>query len=306
MLPAYSHEWTTALRGVDRRRPFHNLIPLSECGNVFPDPAYFAVVSREKVEACVAAWLYTRPSRCGQMLHPFQGTMPVANATTWRRFFSIWSCRYSDPLDAPIPHVSASRPQHVVDHLQDAVEAAREMFGPELVANMRLENSEVRFHSATIPVILGCAQGLTAPLLRKITWELAELNWRYELLALDRVAARESWRGEDASDGRMKMVLDVFKPGRQVVWWNSEFPTVSPSITASTITARIPAILALRRLMCAWMECPKDIVALYFIDPMDTGPTAVAFECKVLLNYCDTFYAHFGRPPILPMCLPTS
>lgn len=65
------------------------------------------------------------------------------------------------------------------------------MFGPELVANMQLQTSEVHFHDVTLPVEQGRAQILTDSLLRRITWELAELNWQYELLALDCVAARE-------------------------------------------------------------------------------------------------------------------
>lgn len=180
------------------------------------------------------------------------------------------------------------------------------MFGPELVESMQLDTSQVHFHDVTIPVVKGRAQDLTDPLLRRITWELAELNWRYDLLALDRVAARECWRGEESSDQRMEMVLDVFKPGRDVVWWNSDFPAVSPSITDTSIRARLPALLALRRLMCAWLECPQDIKTSYFVNPLDTSPLAYDFERRVLLNYCDSFYAHFGRPPIIPMLFPTS
>lgn len=65
------------------------------------------------------------------------------------------------------------------------------MFGPELVDSMRMDTLEVCFRYETIPVVQGQAQGLRAPLLRHITWELAELNWRYKLVR--RCAGKVVW-----------------------------------------------------------------------------------------------------------------
>lgn len=85
--PVALAEWNMALSSVDCTVPHRNLIPQKGCGYMFPDPGYFAVLDNEKREAAIAAWLSTRPTRCGQMLHPFQGPMPVASSMTWRKFF---------------------------------------------------------------------------------------------------------------------------------------------------------------------------------------------------------------------------
>lgn len=188
---------------------------------MFPDPGYFGVVSHDKVEAATAAWLFIRAARCGQMLHPFSGAMPVANAATWRKFFWIYAYRWPELEETPIPNVQPHRPPHIVDHFAEALEAAQAMFGPELVAAMRVETFSVRFHQIQLDVVQGRAKGLTTTLLKRITWELAELNWRYELLALDRVVALDRWRMEDDSGTdsgtRLDMVREVFKPGRDFV-----------------------------------------------------------------------------------------
>ncbi|KZP19914.1 hypothetical protein FIBSPDRAFT_892307 [Athelia psychrophila] len=303
MLPTHPPQWADALGKVDTHAEFKNLIPREECGTMFPDPGYFGVISHDKLRAAIAAWLYTRPSRCGQILHPFQGSMPVANSATWRKFFYIYAYRWPELADTPgeDPQPGQLSPD-VVEHVADALEAAKAMFGPELVAHLRLENTEVYFHGIHIPVVKGRAQHLTQGLVQRITWELAELNWRYELLALDQVIARVRWRTDDDASERMEHVKDVFLPGRDLVFWNTPFSTVTPAITEVNIVDRLPAILALHRLMLSWLDCP-DVLQCVF--PKDAPRAAmIGLERLVLRNYCQTFYVHFGRPPIIPLCMP--
>lgn len=101
------------------------------------------------------------------------------------------------------------------------------------------------------------------------------------------------------------MVMDVFKPDCELVWWSGDFPTVSPLIMVLTIRERMPAITALRRLMVTWMDCPELIAKSTYHQPYDTDDdAAIDFKHHVWLNYCQTFYVHFGRPPIVPMRLP--
>ncbi|KZP26249.1 hypothetical protein FIBSPDRAFT_949715 [Athelia psychrophila] len=252
---------------------FKNLIPREECGTMFPDPGYFGVISHDKLRAAIAAWLYTRPSRCGQILHPFQGSMPVANSATWRKFFYIYAYRWPELADTPgeDPQPGQLSPD-VVEHVADALEAAKAMFGPELVAHLRLENTEVYFHGIHIPVVKGRAQHLTQGLVQRITWELAELNWRYELLALDQVIARVRWRTDDDASERMEHVKDVFLPGRDLVFWNTPFSTVTPAITEVNIVDRLPAILALHRLMLSWLDCPDVLQCVFPKDAPDALP----------------------------------
>lgn len=305
ILPGYASPWITALRNVDRRAEPRNFIPQEECGTMFPDPGYFAAMQPARLQAATAAWLFIRPSRCGQMLHPFQGKMPTANTYMWRKFFFIYSCRWPEPAATVVAAPDPTSQPHIIEHLNDVVAAARELFGPELVTNMHLETTEVHFHEHSIRVLEGCAQDLTLSLMQHITWELAELNGRYKVLALDHILSQDNWRGEEACSARMDMVMDVFKPNHEFVWWNSELPTVTPFITGKTVDVRLPALLALRRLMVGWMECPPVIQSLRWTRLFDQDHEyALSYERTVLGHYCQTFYEHFGCPPITPMCLP--
>lgn len=165
-----------ALSSVDCTVPHRNLIPQKGCGYMFPDPGYFAVLDNEKREAAIAAWLSTRPTRCGQMLHPFQGPMPVASSMTWRKFFWIFATRWQGLTD--LGGTSQSQASgNTSESVLNASTAACAMFGPQLVATMNLEMSEVHFHSHSIPIVNGCAKGITPVIMRQIIWEMAELNW---------------------------------------------------------------------------------------------------------------------------------
>lgn len=69
-----------------------------------------------------------------------------------------------------------------------------------------------------------------------------------------------------------------------------DFPTKSPCITALTIEERMPVILALRRLMVNWMDCPDVIKQSVWCRSFEQDESnARTLESRVLSNYCDTF-----------------
>lgn len=230
--------------------------------------------------------------------------MPVASSTTWHKFFWVFASRWHDITDTT--GTSHSEPvANTGNPNLKATAAARAMFGEQLVESMNLEASEVHFHQHAIQFVHGRAKNVDVNVMWQITWEMAELNWCYELMALDRVLARELWCGEEASSARMEAVTSVFKPNCTLVWWNGDFPTEVPCITNHDISHRLLALQPLRRLMIGWGECPADIKATMVTRALDrSNAAALAFEQRILCYYCQTFFEHFGRPPVIPLTMP--
>ncbi|KAJ7052853.1 hypothetical protein C8F01DRAFT_1375655 [Mycena amicta] len=101
---------------------------------------------------------------------------------------------------------------------------------------------------------------------KEITWELAEMNFRLELLALD---ARASGLG---------------------------FAATSP-------VEKLPYLLHLARLMRDWVGIDRGFI-LWFEQEMNWDETSIQeLEKKVTTVYTQTFYDYFGRAAVIPLRL---
>lgn len=194
------------------------------------------------------------------------------------------------------------------------------MFGREDASRMRLDVPEVQFQGSTYPVVNGAAVGLTERDIRRILWELAEMNWRYELFALDRALAKEEWDKQDADINRLRLVERVFGPQRSVAV--TSWPEQESFVLHSNNLFRAGTLAHLRHLMLSWPECPKNISeGTMDIEIPDTAYSSIAelnaMMCEKMATpaflqmehnirgfYCQSFYRFCGRPPILPLHLP--
>lgn len=295
LMPPYCPEWSAALSAVDRFSTTHT-IPKRRTGLMFPDPAYFASVTPLNRSFALPAWLSIRATRCGQMLYPSRGEMRVLPTTVWRYFFFIYRQEPGGPgtLDTSVPSLT--------DDPQAAIAAASAMFGPQAAASMNRSIREVFWRGRAYTVVDGAIQNISVEATREIIWELHELNWRYELLALDKLAAPHKWVDDDAAGERITELLLVFSPSSSFVLTHAPFPTDNSDIVAITRAARQPAMAALRRVMSAWRKFPADAGTTPgpFVDDIH----AQALEAKTMWLYCQTFYDYFHRAPILPCRLP--
>ncbi|KAF7965098.1 hypothetical protein HWV62_45723, partial [Athelia sp. TMB] len=141
----------------------------------------------------------------------------------------------------------------------DALTAAKAMFGEDMTTLMQQLSRAVCWFRHSIEVIDGAAQGLDDAVVIQILWELSELNRRFELSALDKVAAPHMWEGQGPSDERANAIRRVFTPYTSFISTSTAFPTVQPGITATTPLDRIEAFNVLRHLMVKWPGCPPDI-----------------------------------------------
>lgn len=299
LMPPYCPEWLAALKAVDRLSPNHS-IPKSRTGLMYPDPGYFASVTPLNRSFAIPAWLSIRAARCGQLLYPSRAEMRVLPTPVWRYFFFIYRQEPGGPgtCDTSVPSLT--------DDPNTAIGAATAMFGPEAVASMNHTVQEVFWRGQTYTVLDGAIRDMGSDTIREIIWELCELNWRYELLALDKLAAPHMWVDEDTAGQRVSELLLVFAPSSSFVLTHAPFPTENSSIVATTPAARMPALAALRRVMSVWRNSPD-----FMGDSTSSAPAQAladvhssVFEAKTLLLYCQTFFDYFHRAPILPCRLP--
>lgn len=299
LMPPYCPEWLTALKAVDRLSPTHT-IPKKRTGLMYPDPGYFASVTPLNRSFAIPAWLSIRATRCGQMLYPSRAEMRVLPTPVWRYFFFIYRQEPGGQgtCDTSVPSLT--------DEPNTAIGAAKAMFGPEATASMARNIQEVCWRGQSYTVLDGAIRNMGTDTVREIIWELCELNWRYELLALDKLAAPHMWQDDDAAGQRVSDLLLVFSPSSSFVLTHAPFPTENASIVATTRAGRLPALAALRRVMSVWQNSP-DIME----DSTSSAPaqaiadvhTSVS-EAKTLGLYCQTFYDYFHRAPVLPCRLP--
>lgn len=156
-------------------------------------------------------------------------------------------------------------------------------------------------------------EAITINVSMEILWELHELNFRFELLALDRHLRPDLWDAEDEGVHRDADIQDVFfGDGGYLV---GDIPTKSSGLAAVSWRERLPYVRALRNLMADWPfdeNILQDLAAFEskLRDPKPGVSDAAASngammaEGYVVATYCQKFFDTFGRPPICPHRIP--
>lgn len=132
-----------------------------------------------------------------------------------------------------------------------------------------------------------------------VLWELSELNFRFELLALD---SRLADIDDAQQDHRQQMVLDC-SPGANRCLLN-----VNPSIGCSGFAAieskdRLPALLALKELMKSWRG-PKPLEVQQEMVEKLSEADVLGLEAAITQFYVQSFFDSFGRAAVVPRRLP--
>lgn len=309
LMPPPSPQWFQALGLVNRDSTSELRVPKNRAGLMFPDPGFIAFTEPDRRAAIIGIWLFIRLDRTAQMLHPTVAQLPIVTAHAWRLFFSMSVLHRNDAFRL-LSNPTGGGNARADIATAGAIDAARAMFGAGVMQALQQDVRQVTWRGVPIPVVKGAASNLSDTVVREILWELAELEWRYELLALDRIAAASRWREPDADIVRTDMVTQVFAPSNSFVYAPDTFPVENPWITAATRARRLPALQALRNLVVFWPGCPPVLKTRMFVSVLlPPPPTQDAWdfaelEAIMLVFYCQTFFDVFGRPPVLPHRLP--
>jgi hypothetical protein len=139
-------------------------------------------------------------------------------------------------------------------------------------------------------------------LMRLILWELYELNFRYELLALDRVMARALW--EESPHTRHDLLYHIFPGEGGFVMWSSPLPTDDSGMWARKTGDIFPHVESFCELLSCWEDAPPRLNAPLHASTFDA--TIYFGVMQPACNfYTQCFFDRFGRPPVVPHRFPS-
>ncbi|RPD58900.1 hypothetical protein L226DRAFT_572475 [Lentinus tigrinus ALCF2SS1-7] len=135
-----------------------------------------------------------------------------------------------------------------------------------------------------------------------IIWEVHELAFRYELLALDRACRPARTPAEDLR--REDLLARVFPS--QALWSVISLPPPdSVGLFARVPHRRIAALNALREVLIGWPGCPDALLQETPLTGTDTADRIEVVESRIARFYVNSFFHHAGRAPIVPHMLPS-
>ena len=132
-------------------------------------------------------------------------------------------------------------------------------------------------------------------------WEMFELGFRYELLALDRFLRPMFNRREEA---RREEFLSRIFPGNDIHAVVSLPTTDSPGLFAKDPYRRIGALNAFRDVLLRWAWCPSNIKRSTPLHLRSTAEAIEAMEYSLASFYVNQFFCAAGRAPLVPHLAP--
>ncbi|OBZ70847.1 hypothetical protein A0H81_09432 [Grifola frondosa] len=140
-----------------------------------------------------------------------------------------------------------------------------------------------------------------ATLAPQIIWELHELGFRYELLALDRHFVPNQ-KGPAEEILREELISAIFS-GNGAIRVTS-LPTFDCGLAARKPKDRAASLEALRKVMLRWTPCPPLLRKAQPLSRMSEDDYISMMERYIARGYTQCFYDASGRAPIVPHRFP--
>jgi hypothetical protein len=266
--------WVSALAAVDtnpsrvdpRYRSPHDRKYL------FPEPGIFATANEARRATYFATWSAIEPACIYRLYMPWSSITPLSNQE-WR--------------DVLIGDIKSKTPNA---KSAQARENARRLLG-SVLEELDIEVNQTPSLTTTPSLPDWEAQ--------KILWKLTELNFRFELLALDK-RARPSNSDEDACQD---LISECFGVSTLLA---TDDRRANSGLGSGDWRQRLPCLLILRRLMRDWEGMKPTPLLLpdrtSFTDYSEVD--ALQLEGAIANFYTDSFFRFFGRAPVIPARLP--
>jgi hypothetical protein len=269
VLPPTILSWKLAMEHADKA-PTRVHGPVS-VGTWFPDPCLICTTSEDPRKRYLVTWLSIRSAWLNRITTP---TASPIHPRMWRGFLN-----------------SILNPEQVFSGSSD-------LFGAEFMQlhiTAHQSPALLTWRDSTITV-----DTLTAEHIHQVLWDLAEHNFRFELLALDKEMSPVAWGGDSGT--REEVVLRVFAGGAGVVLGSEPFPHQNWGLGTLRVEDRTPFIEHFRTLLSSWPNAPSALQNPLGASPINTHVLAV--ERSATLFYVQTFFDTYGRPPIIPRHIP--
>jgi hypothetical protein len=277
IMPLAIPVWRDALEAVDRdpsRVHPTNGSSKHDGQYLFPDASLFATANESRCARFFATWKVIRSACIFRVFSADSLATPVSNQQ-WRDFLF-------DGL------VSACRAEKVVRRREE-VKALFANALEELPLNFDppMENNVPHFPN------------ISHYDAQKTLWELTELNFRFELLALDKRAS-SAHRNED---DRQAMILKCFAAPSLLAVDSKDGNAGLQSVQWS---ARLPFLIALKALLQDWDGLKPTPLLLPDLPSYDiyTENDVRRLEDSIAHFYTQSFFSYFGRAATVPMRLP--
>ncbi|KAG2063201.1 hypothetical protein BDR04DRAFT_1164119 [Suillus decipiens] len=251
----------------------------------------------ECLQGYIATWLACCPLWIGQVDHNPPCNYP--SPQLWRNSLSSRLTTQSqgaapkgkDPKKKGL--MAAEKRKAVMRDLfgDDVLETHGDLFAPEGL---------VEFHSKQ--VLVASLANPPCCLTQRITWELYELGFHYKLRDLDRHLVHKCWA--DVSTSCKQLLHSIFLGEAGLVMWSEPFLGDNYGMWNNTLIGVLPYLEKFWELLCAWNNIPPLLVV-----PL-TPEKFTDIKCWEVMHaatafYVQTFFCHFGRPPIIPHSLPS-
>jgi hypothetical protein len=287
IVPPPIEVWTGALSSVirdpSRIQPSSQLVK----GYRFPDPNMFVGTSRRATY--LTNWLSSRSGwmqAVGHSISPAEGEAPHPSSQMWRD----WLHQASEPVSP-----SAACPPSKVTMSQKRKDMARKLFKAHLHDTSIVETVFWREQQIPVASIGSLAPHITA----EILWDLFENNFRLELLALDRVVVPFAWKGQGAFD-RDRLIRSVFPDDAYI---SNRVPDVSVGLASESVKDRRPYVEAFRSVVSSWPNAPRGLAGGSLGEDAKVQNVLMVEHLSVYF-YCQTFFDHVGRAPVVPHRIP--
>ncbi|KAJ7703496.1 hypothetical protein B0H17DRAFT_1127132 [Mycena rosella] len=256
-MPPSIEAWAVGLRAIDQSLKPTNKVIMQY---VFPEPALIVLPADEAKRQLFLHHM--------SLLHPAL----FFRMATIREAADLWVLRRG--MNAENRKGKGAERGSIID----------EVLGPALRACGQTQ-------ALNFPAEPGSFAPISTHRAQEIVWEVAEANFRFELLSLDHQATcRErpyTACQYFAGGGLMDLPLRLSKEG----------------LAAASLGERHPYILQMARMMTDWEPCAPDIV-MQAIDRTEWGEAEmIALEMGVAAHYTQRFFTVFGHAPVIPMRL---
>ena len=249
---------------------------------VFPDPGLLVTPStNEKKARLIGTWLRVRDAWIVRVVN--EGSLAMSGQH-WRDFLA------TDFNDLPATGTKAAiHRQHVLETLKPKFTSS-----PEVKIRSIVGEPLVWQGKSYLPGVLP-----PDDITRGILWELYELNFTHELLALDRRACRNLDLSHDSQlFERQDLISKCFPVG---AFQHISIPMCNCGLAADTLLERLPYVVHLVRVMQSWKGNVPAVFALANHSPSDLSQDqGMELEVAATKYYCQQFFNYFRRAPQVP------
>lgn len=134
----------------------------------------------------------------------------------------------------------------------------------------------------------------------EMLWELCELNFRFELRALDVRAKREVYREADTTEQAEMAIMKCFPAATGGSPLAVSFETAHQGLAACSVRERAPYFQAIRDVMLKWKGGEETLRPLTVSWEQATDVKLASLEKHVALFYVQSFFDHFARAAVIP------